>query len=121
VDSGIRISDLYGQVAIKRKDAFDDGYEYCTLDTIIYEGDIIWTEVESGAVISLRDMSTFVIKPNTKIQMPETEDSPSAMEIWGGNILVNLKKMVEGGEFTIETQQVAAGARGRRQIKQLHR
>ncbi len=113
-DSGIRFSDLWGQVLIRRGDGFDSDWEYADLNTIIYEGDIIWTEVYSGAVLSLTDMSTFVIRENTKMVMPEAskEKSPTAIEILSGNVWTNMKKMWEGGEFHVELQQAVAGIKG---------
>ena len=112
-DTGIRFSDLWGQVAIRPDGGYDDEYEYCTLDTVIHYGDRIWTEVDSGAVLSFSDMSTFVIKENTIIVMPPHEDKyPTAFEILNGNVWVNLKKMWEGGEFHVELNQAVAGARG---------
>jgi hypothetical protein len=113
-DSGIRFSDLWGQVAIRRGDGFDSDWEYADLNTIIYEGDIIWTEIDSGAVLSLTNMSTFVICANTKMAIPEIskEKTPTAFEILSGNVWVNLKKMWEGGEFHVELKQAVAGARG---------
>lgn len=113
VDSGIRFSDLWGQVAIRRKGGFDSDWEYADLDTIIYYGDEIWTEVDSGCVLSLTDMSTFVVCENTVMGLPEgEEDAPTAFEILSGNVWTNMKKMWEGGEFHVELQQVAAGIKG---------
>ncbi|HHV98442.1 MAG TPA: hypothetical protein GXX36_02515 [Clostridiaceae bacterium] len=111
-DSGIRFSDLWGQVAIRRKGGYDDDWEYARLDTIIYYGDEIWTEADSGCVLILRSMNTFVVKEKTVMHIPEEEKYPSAIEILSGNVWTNLKKMWEGGEFRIEMQQVVAGARG---------
>jgi len=112
-DSGIRFSDFWGQVAIRRKGGNDDDWEYAYLDTIIYYGDEIWTEADSGCVLSLRSMSTFVVKEKTVLHIPDEEEYPSAVEILSGNVWTNMKKMWEGGEFfMIETQQVVAGARG---------
>ncbi|MBQ7167584.1 MAG: hypothetical protein IJR93_11635, partial [Treponema sp.] len=65
VDSKIRFNDFYGEVKIRPNSEEDDAYEFAELDTVIYENDRIKTEEDSGAVLSLRDMSTFVIKPET--------------------------------------------------------
>lgn len=113
VDSGVRFSDLWGQVAIRRKGGFDSDWEYADLNTIIYYGDEIWTEVDSGCVLSFTDMSTFVVCENTVMGLPEgEEDAPTAFEILSGNVWTNMKKMWEGGEFHVELQQVTAGIKG---------
>lgn len=111
-DTGIRFSDLWGQVAIRRGGGYDDEWEYCDLDTVIHYGDEIWTEPDSGAVLSLQDMSTFRICESTKMAMPPREEAVSSFKILAGNVWTNLKKMVEGGEFHVELNQIAAGARG---------
>jgi hypothetical protein len=99
-------------VAIRPDGGYDDEYEYCTLDTVIHYGDRIWTEVDSGAVLSFRDMSTFVIKENTIIVMPPPEEQVSSLKILNGNVWVNLKKMWEGGEFHVELNQAVCGIKG---------
>jgi hypothetical protein len=111
-DTGIRFSDLWGMVAIRRGGGYDDEWEYCGLDTVIHYGDEIWTEADSGAVLSLTDMSTFRICENTRMIMPPREESVSSFKILAGNVWTNLKKMVEGGEFHVELNQAVAGARG---------
>ena len=111
-DSGIRFSDLWGQVAIRRGGGYDDEWEYCDLDTVIHYGDEIWTEADSGAVLSLQDMSTFRICESTKMAMPPREEAVSSFKILAGNVWVNMKKMWEGGEFHVELDQVVAGIKG---------
>lgn len=112
VDSGIRFSDLWGQVAIRRKGGFDSDWEYADLDTIICYGDEIWTEVDSGAVLSLTDMSTFVVCEDTVMGLPDEDKPVSSIGILSGNVWTNLKKMVEGGEMHIELQQAVCGIKG---------
>ena len=111
-DTGIRFSDLWGQVAIRRGGGYDDEWEYCDLDTVIHYGDEIWTEPDSGAVLSLQDMSTFRICESTKMAMPPREEAVSSFKILAGNVWVNMKKMWEGGEFHVELDQVVAGIKG---------
>lgn len=111
-DSGIRFSDLWGMVAIRRGGGYDDEWEYCDLDTVIHYGDEIWTEADSGAVLSLQDMSTFRICESTKMAMPPREEAVSSFKILAGNVWVNMKKMWEGGEFHVELQQAVCGIKG---------
>ena len=111
-DSGIRFSDLWGMVAIRRGGGYDDEWEYCDLDTVIHYGDEIWTEADSGAVLSLQDMSTFRICESTKMAMPPREEAVSSFKILAGNVWVNMKKMWEGGEFHVELKQAVCGIKG---------
>lgn len=111
-DTGIRFSDLWGMVAIRRGGGYDDEWEYCDLDTVIHYGDEIWTEADSGAVLSLQDMSTFRICESTKMAMPPREEAVSSFKILAGNVWVNMKKMWEGGEFHVELHQAVAGIKG---------
>ena len=111
-DTGIRFSDLWGMVAIRRGGGYDDEWEYCDLDTVIHYGDEIWTEADSGAVLSLQDMSTFRICESTKMAMPPREEAVSSFKILAGNVWVNMKKMWEGGEFHVELKQAVCGIKG---------
>lgn len=111
-DSGIRFSDLHGQVAVRPDEEFDDAYEYADLETKLRYNDRIWTEIDSGAILSLADMSTFVIKENTVMVLPKPETQVSSIKILSGNVWVNMKKMVEGGEFHVELNQAVAGIKG---------
>ena len=95
VDSNIRFNDLYGEVSIRPNDEEDDAYEYAELDTIIYENDRIKTEEESGAILGLADMSTFVVKPETTLVIHSPEDKTTKIEMLAGTLWGNIKKMAE--------------------------
>lgn len=111
-DTGVRFSELWGQVAIRRGGGDDSEWEYCYMDTVIHYGDEIWTEADSGAVLSLTDMSTFRICENTIMAMPPREETVSSFKILAGNVWVNMKKMWEGGEFHAELNQGVLGIKG---------
>ena len=111
-DTGVRFSELWGQVAIRRGGGDDSEWEYCYMDTVIHYGDEIWTEADSGAVLSLTDMSTFRICENTIMAMPPREETVSSFKILAGNVWVNMKKMWEGGEFHVELNQGVLGIKG---------
>lgn len=112
-DSGLRASDLWGQCAIRRGDQpYDSEWEYLTPDTIIYFGDEIKTWPDSGVVLSLTDMSTFLVRENTHMILPGPETRVSAVKILWGNVVTNVKKMIYGGEMNIEMQQAVAGIKG---------
>lgn len=111
-DSGIRFHDLFGQVTVRPDDEDDDLYEYAQLDTVLNYNDRIRTDVKSGAVLNFKDMSTFVIKDKTILVLPRPEGQTSTMKVVAGNVWMNMKKMVDGGEFNIELTQAVAGIKG---------
>ena len=116
VDSKIRFNDYYGEV--KKRCSFEefDSFEFVDLDVIIFENDLIQTEEESGAILGLEDMSTYVIKPETKLIIRTTYDSRpnivQKLEMLGGTMLSNLKKMYEGKSLEIEMSQCVIGIDG---------
>lgn len=112
VDSKIRFNDLYGEVSIRPDAEEDDAYEIAELDTIIYEDDRIRTKEESGAILGLEDMSTFVIKPESILIIHSEEENETKMEMLAGRIIGNVKKMAEGKTMGFEMSQCVAGIKG---------
>ena len=104
VDSKIRFNDLYGEVSIRPDAEEDDAYEFAELDTIIYEDDRIRTKEESGAILGLEDMSTFVIKPESILIIHSEEENETKMEMLAGRIIGNVKKMAEGKTYPISNR-----------------
>ncbi len=112
IDSKIRFNDLYGEVSIRPNSEDDDAYEYAELDTVIYEDDRIRTKEDSGAILGLEDMSTYVIKPETTLIIHTEEGNVSKIEMLAGNMWGNIKKMAEGKSLEIEMSQCVAGING---------
>ena len=112
IDSKIRFNDLYGEVKIKPNADEDSPYEFAELDTIIYEDDRIKTEEDSGAILGLEDMSTYVIKPESELIIHTEENNVSKIEILAGTMWGNLKKMSEGKSLEIEMSQCVCGMNG---------
>lgn len=116
VDSHIRFNDLYGEV--KYRCSLDETYpfEFAEIETILYENDLIQTEEESGAILGLEDMSTYVLKPESKLIICDTYDSRPAivrkLEMLGGSMLTNIKKMAEGKSLEVEMSQCVCGING---------
>lgn len=110
-DSGIRVSDLYGEVVIRRGDN-EDGWELLELGDVIYEGDHIKTEYESGAILSMPDMTTFHMKGESEIIMTVPSGEDSKLKLVAGNIYANVKKMLTHGIMEIEMSQAVAGIKG---------
>ena len=111
-DSKIRFNDYYGQVMIRCYDEEDDSFEFVDLDRWIYENDLIETREESGAILGLEDMSTYVIKPETRLIIRTEEVHISKWEMLKGCIIGNIKKMREGKAINIEMSHVAMGIKG---------
>lgn len=116
VDSKIRFNDLYGEV--KYRCSLDETYpfEFAEIETILYENDLIQTEEESGAILGLEDMSTYVLKPESKLIIRDTYDSRPTivqkLEMLGGSMLTNIKKMAEGKSLEVEMSQCVCGING---------
>lgn len=111
-DSKIRFNDMYGEVNYRCESDEDDGYEYAEFDTHIYEETRIRTKDESGAILGLEDMSTFVIKPNSIIVIRSEEDKTTKFDMLIGCIWGNIQKMREGKTWGFEMSQCVAGIKG---------
>ena len=111
-DSKIRFNDMYGEVSYRCESDEDDGYEYAEFDTHIYEETRIRTKDESGAILGLEDMSTFVIKPNSIIVIRSEEDKTTKLEMLRGRIWGNIQKMIEGKTWGFEMSQCVSGIKG---------
>lgn len=116
VDSKIRFNDFYGEVKYRCSLEEDDAFEFADLDAVLYENDLIQTEEESGAILGLEDMSTYVLKPESKLIICDTYDSRPTivrkLEMLGGSMLTNIKKMAEGKSFEVEMSQCICGGEG---------
>lgn len=111
-DSEIRFNDFYGEVKIRCKFEEDDSYEFVDLDTEIFEYDLISTEEESGAILGLEDMSTYIIYPDTKLIIHPDDVNVSKLEMLVGSLVGNIKKMIKGESLEIEMTQIAMGING---------
>lgn len=112
VDSKIRFNDLYGEVKIRPNSEEDDSYWVAELDTVIYEDDRIKTEEESGAILGLEDLSTYVIKPESVIIIHNKDGNINKLEILAGDIWGNIKKSIKGDSIEMEMSQCVAGLKG---------
>ena len=111
-DSKIRFNEWFGEVKIRCNFEEDDSYEFVDRETVIYEDDRIKTEEESGAILGLEDMSTYVIKPETTLIIHTEEDKTTKFEMIMGTMWSNIKKMAEGKSLEFEMSQCVAGING---------
>lgn len=110
-DSGIRVSDLYGEVQVRRGDN-EDIWDLVELDTVLYVGDHIKTSSDSGCILSMLDMTTFVIKPESEIIITVPSGQDSKIDLLLGNIYTNVQKIFTHGTMEVEMNQACAGIKG---------
>ena len=110
-DSGIRVSDLYGEVQVRRGDN-EDVWELVELDTVLYVGDHIKTSGDSGCILSMLDMTTFVIKPESEIIVTVPSGQDSKIDLLLGNIYTNFQEVITHGTMEVEMNQAVAGIKG---------
>lgn len=111
IDSGIRVSDLYGEVTIRRGDN-EDVWELLEIGSVIYVGDHIRTAGDSGCILSMLDMTTFHIKPESEIIVTVPSGQDSKLELLLGNIYANVQEIITHGTMEVEMNQAVAGIKG---------
>ncbi len=112
VDSGVSFSDIYGEVYIYPADDPDDFY-FAELDSVLHPGDRVVTKGDSGVILSLRDMTTFEMSPNSMVQIGDSsEDGTHPLSLLLGHIFVNVERMLDDGSMDIEMSQAVAGIKG---------
>ena len=112
IDSHIRFNDFYGEVKMRPNWDDDDSYEGVDIDSPIYECYRIKTEEDSGAILGLWDMSTYVMKPESILIIRTEEDNTSRFELIVGALWGNVKKMIRGESIKCEMSQCVAGISG---------
>lgn len=111
VESGVGFSELYGDVRVIPG---DDPVTFLSaqLDTELYVEDMVETRVDSGAILSLRDMSTFVLRAEGRIRIGPQTEADSVIRILAGNAWINVKEIMTEGSMNIEMSNAVAGIRG---------
>ena len=112
MDSRIRFKDFYGEVKKRCNFEEDDSYEFVDLDDVVYENDRIKTEEESGAILGLEDMSTYVIKPKSVLIIHSEEENESKLEMLIGRMWTNIKKVAAGKSIGFEMSHCVCGING---------
>ena len=112
-DCGVRFNDITGDVSVRPCDEDDDAFESAEFDTILHYCDLIKTEKDSEAVLSLTDKTSFTIKEKTRVLLPPYEGEVSNIKMIAGVIWINMKRMIfNGGEMRLDGTQAVAGIRG---------
>ena len=110
-EAGVVFSDLSGQVEVRPGDD-EEAWEFAKIDRKLYTDDHVKTGLDSSAILSFADMSTFVMKPSSEIILSSPTKKESKIKLAAGNIWVNVKKMVQDGTMEIEMSQAVAGIKG---------
>ena len=111
IPSGVSFSDIYGEVYVIPANDPNDFY-FAELDAQLCVGDIVEVRAEGGAILSLRDMTTFVMRNNSSVRIGDLENDSSNKWLLLGHIYTNVKRMLEDGSMDIEMSQAVAGIRG---------
>ncbi len=116
VDSGVRFSDLSGQVEIchynyDRDESEEWAKDVAKMGMVIYNHDLIETGEDSGALLSFPNMTTFQMGSETRIFI-EPPEEVSKLRLLMGNIWVNVKKMIKDGTMEVHMSQAVAGIKG---------
>lgn len=111
-DSHIRFNDLYGQVVYRCNDEDDDAYEYADFDVVLYENDRIKTYDDSGAILGLEDMSTYVMKPETTLIIVPDKGEENKLKMIIGTLIANIKRESRNRAHGVEMSQCVCGING---------
>ena len=88
--AGIGFNDIYGEVYVLPADDPDDGYS-ADLGVELRVGDIVETRINSGAILSLRDMTTFVMRANSRVRIGGQSPMESKLQLLVGHVWTNVK------------------------------
>ena len=112
--SGVGFNDLHGEVYVHTTCPLCgevDDY-FAELTNILYMGDLVETRANSGVILSLRDMTTFTMRPGSTIRIGDTSGPQNRLSLLMGHVWVNVERMLADGTLDVEMSQAAAGARG---------
>jgi hypothetical protein len=111
VDTGTRFSDLSGKVDVA---PFYDPEDFDTagIDMVICVGDRIRTGRKSSAILSMGDLSTYVMKPETTIILDAPLQHDSKIKVVAGNIWINIKKTLKDGSMEVIMNEAVCGIKG---------
>lgn len=110
--SGVDISDIAGEVYIHVWD--ENGYDwyFADLEEDLPINAIIQTGSTGIAVLSLRDMTTFEIPPNSIVAIGGQSKDESRLSILAGHVWTNFKSVIKDGSMDMEMSQAVAGIKG---------
>ncbi len=119
-DSGVRFSDLAGEVEICIPTGYDENgepvyneeaWDSAELENVLPEGTLIKTHRDSSGILAFADMTTYIMKPGTTIRLSSPAKKDSQFQLLVGGLWVNAKKILNG-EDLYEGQLVVASIKG---------
>ncbi len=110
-DSGARFSDFSGEVTVAHCTDPKDTVP-AEMDMVLSRGIHINTEAESSAILSFADMTTFAMKPFTRVILDCAPPKETNLQLLAGKIWGNLKKMLKDGTMNVTLNQAVAGIKG---------
>jgi hypothetical protein len=111
IDSGVRFAGLSGQVEVRP--SFDeDAWDFAKMGMVLYLEDHIKTGPRSGAILSFKDLSTYVMKADTEIILATPPEKETKLQLVIGNIMVNVNKMLKDGTMEVTMNQAVSGIKG---------
>ncbi len=109
-DSWIRFSDFNGEVMV-RPDNDEDAWYWAELDIILCVNDHVMTWEDSTCVLSLADMTSFKMKPESEIILSTPPSKENKLKLVAWKILVNIKQMLKTGTMEVEMSQATSWAK----------
>jgi len=110
-DSNIRFSDFQGEVMV-RPCIDQDAWYGAELDIVLHVEDHIKTGEDSMALLSLQDMTSFRMKPESEIVLTVAPNKESKINLIWGKVKANVKKMLKDGTWEVEMSQAVCGIKG---------
>ena len=114
-DSLVHVSALTGQVEYCLPQADHtklSSWHMLRMGTALPKDTYIKTAEDSSVVLSCADMSTFVLKPESEIQLTGPAEKEGKLRMLAGDLWANVKKMVKDGNMEVEMTQAVAGIKG---------
>lgn len=125
-DSGIRFSDIAGEVEIllptgyddKGEPIFDDeeGWNHAKLDMELPYGAKLRLKERSGIILAVPGSEPYELKTpendEATIILPTKQKKDSIFKLMGGQLYNNVKKILKDGSMDIEMGQAVAGIKG---------
>lgn len=110
-DVGIRFSDYDGEVSVRPCND-EDGWDTAEIDMVLHRDDHIKTGDDSTCVLSLSDMTHFVMKPDSEVILAAPSNNENKIKLIWGKIKTNFKRMMKDGTMDVDMSQAVAGIKG---------
>jgi hypothetical protein len=111
VDSGVRFAGLSGQVEVRPGDD-EDAWDFAQMGMVLCCEAHIRTGPGSSAILSFKDLSTFVMKADTEIVLGTPPEKETKLQLVVGNIWGNIKQLAKDGTMEVTMNQAVLGIKG---------